>query len=202
MTSFLGFCTRQKVIQGLEVEPLSAKEVSTEEMIVYGIGRQLALSGTNGRYQETQAREETANRLNGLIMYYNSEQRFEEAERYAEAALALMRGNTVRAAHVKINYLVAETMMGSRLASCSTEGFDAKLQEIFETLLLIIDFHWGLNHPVVISAYAEMAKILYGAGQRSAGQVYLTRALDVSFKILGPNHLESCMLLVKVSICL
>lgn len=180
---FIEFIPKTKSLSGLPKTGNSLPEMLNEEdKHVYFLARHLASVGPQAKLMKN---DTSAQILNNLAKYYNMTGRYEEARFYLNAALNLASQNHAATSIIYANMMETTFM----LQHDQSAGPDNTVMEYYKRAAAIIEFHWGMDHPLMMALHDKLAFLFCKVGLNEDGLKYHQSAMVIAFKTLGKNHL-------------
>jgi hypothetical protein len=192
MDDFKGFVAKVKYPEQWIPASVYLSQIQEETRLTYGLARRLFLAGPTSKLMQS---EDTGMKLNALAKYFLSIGRFPLAELYSSLALKLIPSN-------QASYGIAySTFMESQYHVASEkQGLEPvnNLLGQFRHAVESIEFHWGLDHPILMTLFDKMAFLLSKAQRHAKAYEFLQKSMELSFRILGKAHVVSAGYLTKV----
>ncbi|KAG5462622.1 MAG: hypothetical protein BJ554DRAFT_4386, partial [Olpidium bornovanus] len=183
---FVSFVMRVKQLEGRHQNLIG--KLPEEEIHVYELARHVASRGPRAKLGRN---EMTAMRFNALARRFNAAGRHEDARLYGHAALNVGSRNHAGTALILMNALETDFMLSN---GALDEG---EMVGRYNAALGVLRFHWGENHPLMITIHDKLAQLYCKGGQNEQGYNYHTYSMTTAFRILGKNHPVSAMHLTK-----
>lgn len=132
-------------------------------------------------------------KFNALAKFYNACDNFDLGQLYATAALRLVNRNCAAYALIYATYMESQFNLGAQ------EGSEKVNQLIcqYKQAISIVEFHWGFDHPILMTLYDKMAHLLSRSNRNPKALEFIQQSLDLSYRILGKSHSVSAGYMTK-----
>jgi hypothetical protein len=176
----ISFESRVKTLSGTQLitYPLNARD---DNRLAYAVARHFKSLGPKSKLQHLNS---SAAVLNFVACYYNSNNHFDEAKLYAQAAAASAQKN-----HCLFGLASAQLLYAvSGLQATGLTGPEPSLLGWYGKALSIVSWHWGSQNPLCMTIYDRMSTIYHRAKDPIRAFEFHKQSLDVSDQSLGNNH--------------
>ncbi|KAJ3218376.1 hypothetical protein HDU67_005925 [Dinochytrium kinnereticum] len=179
----------------------------------YLLARHFRSQGPRGKLSRSDA---SALRLTEVAAHYNATGRFEEARRYATAAMNAASRNSCISALAKAQIIdavgaltatvpgsnVTENGSSSAASNQSAAGIDPSIMNLYRSAVATVEWHCGPSSPMAMALHDRMSNTCLRSRRLSQALEYHNRSLTIAMSALGKNHVVTAGYLTRMGVLL
>lgn len=169
----------------------AAGQLTEDEKAIYALAKVVLPLGATDKLSKNGI---TAMRLAAVAKQRLNNGHLNEAGSYAAVATKVVPENHAAFGLILLNMLEVQFM------SARAQGVD-KIESLISTyqrIVQVVEFHWGVDHPILFSVHDKMVLLLSKADRSDRALDFLQKSLSLAKRILGSSHAITAGYMTKV----